>query len=175
MVAEGNALGPRCPTFFCPGRAIRIVPCRSTVSFFRANRSRIESLNLRHLVWLSSKCWRPLAVPSPRGRRLRSGRALKTYVFSNPISRHASSLFTPLLHHSIPDNPAVSGKPQMIFMLCTAWPLAPLTRLSSALITISRPVRGSSRQAISMTFVPTTFFVSGRLFPSSRRMNGSRP
>ena len=34
-------------------------------------------------------------------------------------------------------------------MLCTAWPLAPLTMLSSALITMSRPVRGSSRHAIS--------------------------
>ena len=72
-------------------------------------------------------------------------------------------------------NPAVSGKPHKMFMLCTAWPLAPLTRLSSALITMSRPVRGSSRHAISMTFVPTTFFVSGSALPSSSRTNGSLP
>src|SRR5437870_4781163 len=39
-------------------------------------------------------------------------------------------------------------------MLWTAWPLAPLTRLSSALMTMSRPVRGSSRQAISIGQVP---------------------
>ena len=58
-------------------------------------------------------------------------------------------------------------------MLWTAWPLAPLTRLSSALITINRPVRASSRQAISMTFVPTTFFVSGNALPSSSRTKGS--
>ena len=55
-----------------------------------------------------------------------------------------------------------------MFMLCTAWPLAPLTRLSSALITINRPVRGSSRQAISTTFVPTTFLVSGKGLPGQQ-------
>src|SRR5438046_9766902 len=43
-------------------------------------------------------------------------------------------------------SPAVSGKPDMILKLWTAWPLAPLTMLSSALMTMSRPVRGSSRQ-----------------------------
>ncbi len=52
----------------------------------------------------------------------------------------------------------------MMFMLCTAWPLAPLTRLSSALITMSRPVRGSSRHAISMTFVPDDIFCVGQRF-----------
>src|SRR3569833_1152911 len=75
-------------------------------------------------------------------------------------------------HHT---NPVVSANPQRIFMLCTACPLAPFTRLSSALITMSRPVRGSSRHAISMTFVPATFFVSGNALPSSNRTNGSWP
>ncbi len=72
-------------------------------------------------------------------------------------------------------NPAVSGQPLNKLRLCTAWPLAPLTRLSSALITMSRPVRGSSRHAISQTLVPTTFFVSGSDLPSSSRTNGSWP
>jgi hypothetical protein len=49
----------------------------------------------------------------------------------------------------------------------------PLTRLSSALIKISRPVRGSTRHAISATFVPATFLVSGSALPSSNRTNGS--
>src|SRR5271170_3678249 len=57
--------------------------------------------------------------------------------------------------HGHQAKPSVSAKPQRMFMLCTAWPLAPLTMLSSALITISRPVRVSSRHAISITFVPT--------------------
>ena len=60
-----------------------------------------------------------------------------------------------------------------MFMLCTVRSARALTRLSSALITINRPVRESNRHAISMIFVPTTFFVSGRFFPSSKRMNGS--
>ena len=40
-------------------------------------------------------------------------------------------------------------------------------------ITSSRPVRGSSRHAISQTFVPVTFLVSGSARPSSNRTNGS--
>src|SRR5207248_8028491 len=70
-------------------------------------------------------------------------------------------------------SPAVSSNPHKMLKHWIAWPLAPLRRLSSALITISRPVRGSSRHAISMKFEPTTFFVSGRVFSSSKRTNGS--
>src|SRR5262249_52966506 len=82
--------------------------------------------------------------------------------------------FEPLIlfHHS---NPVVSGNPQRMFMLCTAWPLAPFTMLSSALITTKRPVRGSTRQAISSVLVPTTVLVSGKAWPCSRRTKGSSP
>ena len=66
------------------------------------------------------------------------------------------------------EKPAVSSKPHQRFMICTAWPLAPFTMLSSALITMSRPVRASSRHASSRTFVPTTFFVSGSALRTSR-------
>src|SRR2546425_1203749 len=82
-------------------------------------------------------------------------------VVGNAIERLL--LFDRGTHHI---NPAVSGKPQRMFMLCTAWPEAPLTMLSSALITSSRPVRGSRRQAISMVLVPMTFLVSGRALSS---------
>src|SRR5438045_8723273 len=54
-------------------------------------------------------------------------------------------------------SPAVSGKPHRMLKHCTAWPLAPLTMLSTALITMSRPVRASRRQATSITFLPITF------------------
>ena len=60
-------------------------------------------------------------------------------------------------------------------MLCTACPLAPFTMLSSALRTISLPVRASKRHASSSVFVPVTFFVSGSARPSSTRTNGSFP
>ena len=58
-------------------------------------------------------------------------------------------------------NPVVSAQPHKIFKLCTACPEAPLIRLSSALSKTTRPVRGSCLHAISMKFVPRTFFVSG--------------
>src|SRR5215210_3815428 len=57
-------------------------------------------------------------------------------------------------------SPVVSGQPHITFKLCTAWPAAPLTRLSSALSRMIRLVRGSYRDAMSMKFVPTTFLVS---------------
>ena len=38
-------------------------------------------------------------------------------------------------------NPAVSSKPHQRFMICTAWPLAPFTRLSSADVRMKFPVR----------------------------------
>src|SRR5439155_20213503 len=87
--------------------------------------------------------------------------------FSLPVSK--------ILCHGT--SPAVSGKPHRRLKHCTAWPLAPLTRLSSALRTMRRPVRGSSRQAISMTLVPATFLVSGSLDVSGsrRRTKGSFP
>src|SRR5439155_880186 len=61
------------------------------------------------------------------------------------------------------------------FMHCTAWPLAPLTMLSIALMTTRRFVRLSIFQAMSMKFVPTTFFVSGSRESPSKRTNGSSP
>lgn len=40
-------------------------------------------------------------------------------------------------------NPAFSSSPNIIFMFCTAWPAAPLTRLSIAPIMITLLVLGS--------------------------------
>jgi hypothetical protein len=40
-------------------------------------------------------------------------------------------------------SPAVSSKPHHKFMICTAWPLAPFTRLSSAEVMMKLFVRGS--------------------------------
>ena len=55
-----------------------------------------------------------------------------------PTGRCAPALKTPQT------SPAVSGKPNQRFMICTAWPLAPLTRLSMAEVITKLPVRGSA-------------------------------
>lgn len=52
-------------------------------------------------------------------------------------------------HQSRPVSPAVSSNPNMMFMFCTAWPAAPFTRLSVALMITMVPVRGSHFAAIS--------------------------
>ena len=58
--------------------------------------------------------------------------------------------------------PAVSGNPHIRLKHCTAWPLAPLTILSIALITMMRPVRLSILPAMSMKFVPTNILGIGQ-------------
>ena len=52
-------------------------------------------------------------------------------------------------HTSTPDSrsPAVSGRPSARFAFCTAWPAAPLPRLSSAQTTIARPGRAVGEDA----------------------------
>ena len=58
-------------------------------------------------------------------------------------------------------SPSVSLNPDHRFMVCTAWPLAPFQRLSSAEVITKFPVRGSSTADTSIRFVPTTCAVSG--------------
>src|SRR5207248_4522518 len=69
--------------------------------------------------------------------------------------------------------PAVSGKPSIRLAFWTAWPAAPLPRLSIAAMAIARPVRGSARTATSAILVPVTRPVSGRMLAPRTRTNGS--
>ena len=57
--------------------------------------------------------------------------------------------------------PIFSSKPQAMLKFWTAWPAAPLTRLSMAESTITRYVRSSMCQAMSQKFEPRTSFVDG--------------
>ena len=47
-------------------------------------------------------------------------------------------------HKEAPSSPAVSGKPQMRFAFCTACPAAPLPRLSTTPIAMTRSRSGSA-------------------------------
>src|SRR5690606_21526492 len=70
-------------------------------------------------------------------------------------------------------NPSLSERPKSRLKLCTAWPPAPFPRLSSALIRITRPVRGSCCQPMSMKLVRVTFFVSAHAPRPNKRTNAA--
>src|SRR5690606_33008737 len=73
--------------------------------------------------------------------------------------------------------PAISSKPQRMFMDWTAWPDAPLTRLSIAAVTTTRLSCASTSKPTSQKLVPDRIFGSGeRWIPDASltmRMNGS--
>src|SRR5439155_21228676 len=60
------------------------------------------------------------------------------------------------------------GKPYIRFMFSTAWPAAPLPRLSSAETTTRRRVLGSSAKPRSAQLVWATAWITGRPDPSTR-------
>ena len=61
----------------------------------------------------------------------------------------------------------------MTFMFCTAWPDAPLSRLSITETRMARP-DGSTRQPMSQKFVCATCLISGIEAPV-RRTNAAVP
>src|SRR5262249_7343478 len=52
--------------------------------------------------------------------------------------------------------PVVSRRPSMTFMFCTAWPEAPLVRLSSAETIMARPATRSAATPIKVMLEPRT-------------------
>src|SRR5437879_10025355 len=68
--------------------------------------------------------------------------------------------------------PSVSGRPNAMFIACTACPAAPLTRLSSTTSTIARFLDGRCT-AIRATLEPRTERVSGQLPAGITSTNGS--
>src|SRR5262249_32700913 len=76
-------------------------------------------------------------------------------------------------------SPAVSGKPNIRFMFCTAWPDAPFTRLSmtDSTTSVSDPLAlcGGRCTAIRHRFAARTERVSGWLPAGITSTNGSRP
>ncbi len=64
---------------------------------------------------------------------------------------------------------AVSSSPRARFAFCSAWPAAPLPRLSSAQTTTARPVARSSKSAISAASVCCTRASSGATPSGSTR------
>src|SRR5207245_11105397 len=84
----------------------------------------------------------------------------------NPKTRTEIGTLTPgygLLPVSI--NPVFSSNPNIKFIFCTAWPAAPLTRLSSAVKTTS--CRPRAAKPTSQKLVVLTQLISGE--PSTRR------
>src|SRR5579862_8071861 len=69
--------------------------------------------------------------------------------------------------------PSVSAKPNMRFMFCTAWPAAPLTRLSSTASTTSVSASRGRWTAMRTWLVPRTHRVSGWEPGGSTSTNGS--
>src|SRR5919106_72400 len=69
----------------------------------------------------------------------------------------------------------VSSKPAITFRFWIAWPAAPLTRLSTAPMTIAVPVRSSTVACNSTTFDARTRLVSAMAPGGSTRTNGSPP
>ena len=53
-------------------------------------------------------------------------------------------------------SPVVSGKPSKTFMFCTAWPDAPLVRLSSAETMMARPATRSAATPMKVMLEPRT-------------------
>ena len=70
-------------------------------------------------------------------------------------------------------NPMVSGKPSMRFMFCTAWPDAPLVRLSSAEPIMARPAMRSAATPMKVMLEPRTWRVCGSAPNGSTCTNGS--
>src|SRR5215472_10400806 len=69
--------------------------------------------------------------------------------------------------------PVVSGRPSMTFMFCTAWPEAPLVRLSSAETIMARPGTRSPATPIKVILEPRTCRVCGVAPNGSTWTNGS--
>src|SRR6476646_4999608 len=67
-------------------------------------------------------------------------------------------------------NPAVSGRPSARFAFCTAWPAAPLPRLSVAQITTV--VSPFTKTPISAASLPCTREISGTTPSGSTRTHG---
>ena len=65
----------------------------------------------------------------------------RSHVGRRPRRPHGGGVATPFGHGNRPtcSSPVVSGKPSIRFMFCTAWPDAPLVRLSSAEQMMARP------------------------------------
>src|SRR5262249_11187762 len=79
----------------------------------------------------------------------------------------------PEFHQQLHNSDSVSANPSVRLRLCTACPAAPFTRLSIALTTTARPVRGSKLTPISQKLVRATACRSGTAPGLYRRMNGS--
>src|ERR1700686_4086663 len=70
-------------------------------------------------------------------------------------------------------SPIVSGKPSIRFMFCTAWPDAPLVRLSSAEPMMARPGMRSAATPMKVMLEPRTCRVCGVLPNGSTWTKGS--
>src|SRR5690606_506818 len=69
--------------------------------------------------------------------------------------------------------PAVSGRPSATFIDCTAAPAVPLTRLSMADTTTTRPTDSSTARPIRVVLAPSTSAVLGNCPSGSTCTNGS--
>ena len=68
---------------------------------------------------------------------------------------------------------AASGRPSMRLAFCSAWPAAPLPRLSMAETTTARPARGSATACRWAAFEPAVAALLGHCPSGSRWTNGS--
>src|ERR1019366_5883005 len=79
------------------------------------------------------------------------------------VERVSTNLHHQARHGVTPLNgrPRVSSRPFATFHAWIAWPAAPLIRLSSELMTMSQPVRSSTRAETKQRFEPTGSFKVG--------------
>src|SRR5262245_32631863 len=102
------------------------------------------------------------------GQRGNSARALATQ--SCVVERGATDFYDDSQF-----SPSRSSQPNITFMFCTAWPAAPLIRLSRQEIRISRLPSGLSTAPISQKFVRSENWISGRRGDAKIRTHGFLP
>src|SRR5690606_31066737 len=78
--------------------------------------------------------------------------------------RHHAFIGIDALHHGnngACSRPRVSGKPNIRFMFCKAWPEEPFTRLSMVAMIMARPGRRSANTPIMQSLEPRTCLDAG--------------
>ena len=68
---------------------------------------------------------------------------------------------------------SASGRPKTRLKACTAWPAAPLTRLSSTETVVMRPVRSSSGRRRARSCMPSTCAVDGGVSITSTKYSSA--